>query len=182
MTLAEYRSQTEIAGIPLVHVCTAQPDGPGVARGWIAIGDMAFGVVFAVGGLAIGGITLGGASLGFLAVGGLAVGGLSLGGLSIGVVALGGMALGVQLAVGGGAVSAGAAVGGTARSLGLVDVVASEQIRTASGGLDPRMLRDLLRTAFSANLVLAGLVFPLVAFFSSASRRREEQQLSGPAP
>lgn len=179
--MPEYRSETEIGGIPLVHVVSGEGGKTAVARGWIAIGDVAFGVVFAAGGLAVGGITLGGASLGFLAVGGLAVGGLSLGGLSIGIVALGGMALAVQLAVGGGAVSLGAAVGGTAQSLGLVDVVVPQQISTASGQLDAKLVGELLRQAFSTPLLLLGLAFPLASLYSIAAHR-QEKQLSGPAP
>ncbi len=177
--MPEYRSQTEIGGIPLVHMVVGEGGKTGIARGWIAIGDVAFGVVFAAGGLAIGGITLGGASLGFLAVGGLALGGISMGGLSIGIVALGGMALGIQLAVGGGAVSAGAAVGGTAQSLGLVDVSVPQRISTAAGGLDPHLVGELLRSAFSTPLLLLGLAFPLASLYSIASHR-EEKQLSGP--
>ena len=174
--MPEYRSETEIGGIPLVHVVSGEGGKTAVARGWIAIGDVAFGVVFAAGGLAVGGITLGGASLGFLAVGGL-----SLGGLSIGIVALGGMALAVQLAVGGGAVSLGAAVGGTAQSLGLVDVVVPQQISTASGQLDAKLVGELLRQAFSTPLLLLGLAFPLASLYSIAAHR-QEKQLSGPAP
>ncbi len=44
-------------GLPLVHVAIGPPEGSsaarGIAKGWSAIGDIAFGVVFALGGLAV---------------------------------------------------------------------------------------------------------------------------------
>jgi predicted Ser/Thr protein kinase len=112
----EYRSTTTLFGLPLVHIATGIDPQTGrkrVAKGIIAIGDMAVGVV-AIGGAAAGGIAFGGASLGIisfggisvgllLAVGGCAIGGFASGGLAIGGVALGGLALGYY-AFGGGAV------------------------------------------------------------------------------
>jgi len=102
----DYRSQRTIWGIPLVHVATG-PDpvtgGRGVAKGIIAIGDIAIGGI-AFGAVAIGGISFGGASIGGLAFGGAALGLIALGGLAIAlVVALGGGAIGT-VAVGGGAI------------------------------------------------------------------------------
>ena len=45
-----YRSGFELLGIPFVHVAMSTvEDGVwkrGIARGWIAIGDVAFGVLF----------------------------------------------------------------------------------------------------------------------------------------
>jgi hypothetical protein len=103
----EYTSPIRIGGWPLVHICggvdpiTLQPR---VARGVVAIGNIAVGVV-AIGGVACGLFTCGGASLGLLlAVGGAAVGGgLSVGGLAIGSIAIGGAAFGLVYAVGGAA-------------------------------------------------------------------------------
>lgn len=104
----EYRSAVTIGSLPLVHVCAGVDPStmrPRVARGIIAIGNMAVGVV-AIGGAAFGLFTVGGASFGLLfALGGAAVGaGLSIGGLAIGSIALGGGALGFMYAVGGGAI------------------------------------------------------------------------------
>jgi serine/threonine protein kinase len=101
-----FRSQRTLWGIPLVHVATG-PDpvtgGRGVAKGIIAIGDIAIGGL-AFGAVAIGGISFGGASIGGLAFGGAALGLLALGGLAIALItALGGGAIGT-IAVGGGAV------------------------------------------------------------------------------
>ena len=100
----EYRSKTEIAGLPLIHVAQGidpETGRPRVARGIVAIGNIAIGVL-ALGGIAFGGLTVGGLSLGVLALGGVAVGGVSLGGLAVGVLfAAGGMGISALVAVGG---------------------------------------------------------------------------------
>jgi hypothetical protein len=101
----DYKSSTTIAGWPLLHVCggidpaTMQPR---VARGVIAIGNIAVGVL-AIGGVACGLITVGGASLGLLlAIGGAAFGaGLAVGGVAVGSIAIGGAAVGFFYAIGG---------------------------------------------------------------------------------
>jgi predicted Ser/Thr protein kinase len=111
----EYRSKTMILGWPLVHIATGVNPATmkkRVAKGWIAIGDVAIGGlamggcavgVFAIGGCAIGAFTLGGLSLGLLvAFGGMAIGALAMGGGALGLVAIGGGAVGVY-AYGGGA-------------------------------------------------------------------------------
>ena len=93
----EYRSPIEIGSWPLLHVCIGiDPTTlrPRVARGIIAIGNIAVGVV-AIAGLSCGLVTIGGASFGALfALGGLALGlGLSIGGLAVGSIAVGGVAV-----------------------------------------------------------------------------------------
>ncbi len=108
-----YRSQATLLGLPLLDINVSDPDfalasspteqhQPKRARGWIAIGDKADGLLLAIGGVARG----------FFAVGGLAVGAISVGGVSLGLVSLGGFAVGV-LALGGGAIG-GVALGGGA--------------------------------------------------------------------
>ena len=73
----EYKSSVAIGGWPLLHVCSGIDPAtmqPRIARGIIAVGNVAVGVV-AIGGLACGLITVGGASIGLLAaIGGAAVG------------------------------------------------------------------------------------------------------------
>jgi RNA polymerase sigma factor (sigma-70 family) len=101
----KWRSRATFLGLPLIDVNFApmrslQVREVVVARGWIAIGDRAIGVLFALGNVAIGGIAIGGVSVGVISFGGLVAGGLALGGLSIGVVSLAGLALG-GLAFGG---------------------------------------------------------------------------------
>src|SRR5512142_610022 len=101
----EYRSRATFLGLPLVHVATGTlVDGRysrGIAVGWIALGDVAIGVLIGCGGVALGGITVAGLGLGMLAVGGLAIGMLALGGLALGVVAIGGGAIAWYAAFGG---------------------------------------------------------------------------------
>ncbi len=109
----EYVSSARLFGLPLVHIAFGpQRGGPrGIAKGIIAIGDMAFGVVFALGGVAVGGVSIGGLSVGVLALGGGALGCVAVGGLAVGLIALGGLAVGV-LAIGGGAIGYYAVGGG----------------------------------------------------------------------
>jgi hypothetical protein len=108
-----YKSKVILFGLPLVHVALGPDENSrrGVAKGIIAIGDVAFGFV-AIGGVAVGGLTFGGlavglyalagCAIGLVAVGGWAVGGLAAGGGAIGVIAMGGGAAGF-VGVGGGA-------------------------------------------------------------------------------
>ncbi len=111
----EYRTRTCLLGLPLVHLnfgggaCGRRQRG--VARGWIAVGDIAYGLLFASGGIAVGGIAVGGLAAGLLALGGCAVGGLVLGGFALGAGACGGGAFG-WLAAGGLAVGWAAFGGG----------------------------------------------------------------------
>jgi RNA polymerase sigma factor (sigma-70 family) len=88
--LLEYRSSATMLGLPLLHVRYA-----GTAVGWIAIGDRAVGVLFAMGAVAVGGVSVGSASAGIIAVGGVSVGVISLGSVAYGIFALGTLAAGV---------------------------------------------------------------------------------------
>jgi hypothetical protein len=121
----EYRSNTKLFGLPLVHIAYGYDPRTGmkrIAKGIIAIGDVAVGGV-AVGGCAFGGIAIGGLAIGLvslagmsiglvLALGGMAVGGIALGGGAIGAVAIGGGAFGYY-AFGGGALGPHALGGNT---------------------------------------------------------------------
>jgi serine/threonine-protein kinase len=103
----EYRSERTLWGLPLLHVARGKDPMTGrrrVARGIVAIGDIAVGVL-AMGGWAFGVVTFGGIAVGLLswgglavglllAIGGCAVGGLAMGGLAVGGVAIGGAAVG----------------------------------------------------------------------------------------
>jgi hypothetical protein len=114
----EYRSDATLFGLPLVHIAMSSVvDGRfrrGVATGWIAIGDVAFGIVFASGGIAVGGVSFGGVAVGVLPIGGLALGALAIGGLALGIVSIGGAAVAWYAAVGGLAVAHTYAAGGVA--------------------------------------------------------------------
>jgi hypothetical protein len=104
----EYRSETTLFGLPLVHIASGFDPETGrkrIAKGIIAIGDMAVGVL-AIGGGAFGGLAIGGGAIGLIALGGGAIGLLlALGGGAIGGVAVGGGAFGYY-AFGGGAFGA----------------------------------------------------------------------------
>jgi hypothetical protein len=104
----EYKSQATLFGLPLVHIAQGidpQTGRPRVARGIIAVGNVAFGVV-ALGGVAFGGLAIGGMAVGVLALGGMAAGFAALGGMSFALwLALGGMAISLQYAFGGLAVA-----------------------------------------------------------------------------
>jgi serine/threonine protein kinase len=118
--VVEYRSHRTLLGLPLVHVA-AGPMERGKprrrARGWIAVGDVAcgviafgkvraLGVVSCAGALSCGIVTAAGsASLGVLGFAGAAVVGVIAlaGGCGIGYASFGGLAVG-RYAMGGGAV------------------------------------------------------------------------------
>ena len=131
----DYRSDASLLGLPLIHVRTAEiVDGRvrrGVARGWVAVGDIAFGVVFSVGGVAWGGISLGGLALGLVSLAGMSLGGYAIGGLAIGYYALGGLAIAWQGALGGVAIAKAFALGGLAIAEHANDPEAQEFMRTS---------------------------------------------------
>ena len=92
LTDFEFRSKEEINGWPLIHInigTNPETGQPLVAKGVIAIGNIAFGVV-SIGAAAFGVVTLAGFGLGVV----------SLGGIAIGIVALGAVALGYEFALG----------------------------------------------------------------------------------
>ena len=99
----EYRSKEEINGLPLIHInIGTDPDTgrPRVAKGVVAIGNIAFGVV-SIGAAAFGVVTLAAFGLGVV----------SLAGVAIGIVALGAVALGYEFALGAAVLSAKFAMG-----------------------------------------------------------------------
>ncbi|HEV3341325.1 MAG TPA: sigma-70 family RNA polymerase sigma factor [Pirellulales bacterium] len=131
----QWTSSAHLLGLPLVEIRFGGPQPPTgealfvrrpphVARGWIAIGERAYGVILAIGNVAVGGIAVGGVfsaglvalgtiNVGVFAVGALSLGVVGIGGLGTGVFALGGMALG-WCALGGCAMAWRAAKGGVA--------------------------------------------------------------------
>jgi zinc protease len=113
-----YRSEASFLGLPLLDINLSAPMPPGsrkpvdspefdtgrrVARGWIAIGDDARGILLAIGSTARGLVALGGRAIGVVSFGGLASGLVAFGGLAVGVVGIGGLGAGVY-ALGGGAI------------------------------------------------------------------------------
>ncbi len=133
----EYRSRGSLLGLPLIHIRTGRKSAAGAtlpAVGWIAIGNIACGGLFACGGLALAPISLGGGAVGLLALGGVglgvgsfagaAFGWWAVGGLAAGYLASGGAALGWLASCGGAAVAHGFAVGGLAAAPHVNDAAA----------------------------------------------------------
>jgi len=92
MKTFEYRSKQEINGLPLIHInlgTDPETGRPLVAKGVVAIGNIAIGVV-AIGAAAFGIVTLAAFGLGIV----------SLSAFAIGVIALGSLALGYENALG----------------------------------------------------------------------------------
>jgi RNA polymerase sigma factor (sigma-70 family) len=110
----EYRSSWTLFGWPLIHIRFGEEVGKWrPAKGWIACGNVAHGILFAFGGVAVGGVSIGGLAVGGVAIGGFSLGVLSFGGLAFGIFAMGGGAVG-YLACGGAAIAWLAALGGAA--------------------------------------------------------------------
>jgi RNA polymerase sigma factor (sigma-70 family) len=135
----EYRSRATLFGLPLVHIRTGRLPGRkkfSPAVGWIACGEVAYGILFASGAVAVGGISMGAVSIGIIsfggfgfglfAFGGVAVGGLAMGGAAIGLIASGGFAFAWHAALGGFAVAHELALGGGALANHANDEVARE--------------------------------------------------------
>jgi RNA polymerase sigma factor (sigma-70 family) len=111
----EYRSRFVLLGLPFIHIRVsgnlAVPVVP--VKAWIASGEYAVGLLFALGNLAIAPVSIGALPIGLLSFGGCAVGLLSLGGFSLGVWSFGALAFGWQV-FGGCAIAWNAANGGIA--------------------------------------------------------------------
>ena len=141
-----YKSSTRLLGLPLVHIATGPPEGStrvrGIAKGWIAVGDIAFGIVFAFGGLAVGALSVGGLSIGVLAVGGLSTGILAVGDLSTGILTFGGLAL-AAFAVGSGAIAVWAANGGLA---------VADEYTLGGPAIGSNAITDVARTYFDSSV------------------------------
>lgn len=117
-----YRSRFSLFGLPLIDINVSDPGftpvssqtsppEPKLARGWIAIGDKADGILLAIGGVARGCFAFGGRAFGIVSGGGIAVGVVAVGGLAIGAVAVGGLGVGA-IAIGGAAIGWQACGGG----------------------------------------------------------------------
>src|SRR6185369_13678499 len=138
----EYRSKFVLLGLPFIHVrvsgSLAVPVIP--VKAWIASGDYAVGLLFALGNLAIAPVSIGALPIGLLSFGGCAIGLLSLGGFSLGVWSFGALAFGWQVfgacaiawnaASGGVAVAHDFAAGGIAHALQANNEAARSYLRS----------------------------------------------------
>jgi RNA polymerase sigma factor (sigma-70 family) len=133
---AVYESPVRLLGLPLISIRFNGAVGQTLTRrpaiGWIAIGDIAYGLLFANGPVAVGGIACGAISCGLVSFAGLSVGVLSFGGASMGVFSLGGFSLGF-LAFGGFAAAWHSAMGGlaAARKMAIGGVAIAEHANDA---------------------------------------------------
>jgi RNA polymerase sigma factor (sigma-70 family) len=94
----EYRSRRALFGWPLLHVRIgsnpAAAENRAPVRAWVAVGDIAHGIIFACGNVAIAPFCFGMFGMGLVCVGVFSAGGLALGGTSVGLLALGFFAFG----------------------------------------------------------------------------------------
>jgi RNA polymerase sigma factor (sigma-70 family) len=156
----EYRSPFTLLGLPLIHIrfncVVAGKRLPAV--GWIAVGDKAFGILGAIGGIAVGGFSFGGIAIGLFALGGVGVGLFAFGGLSIGGIVMGGAALG-YMAMGGGAIGWLGASGGAAVARRFAE----------GGGVIAPHANDAAARAFMRGSYFFGhqyAIFDILIFFS----------------
>jgi len=101
----EYRSPQTFLGLPLLHIrwhCVK--DGETLpAKGWIACGNKAYGILLASGTVAVACVSMGALAVGLVAVGGFGIGLFAFGGMALGFAVIGGAAVG-YMAFGGGAI------------------------------------------------------------------------------
>jgi RNA polymerase sigma factor (sigma-70 family) len=165
-TALEWRSKTAFLGLPLAHLryggSSSERRRP--VKAWIAIGDVAFGGLFACGGIAVAPICFGGFCLGAVVFGGYAVGILTyagfglgawaIGGSVMGLFALGGIAVGWTASVGAVAIARQFAVGSAAVALHANDALANSFVQSAAffQTAYPLATRWLLPTMLAATL------------------------------
>ena len=109
----EYRSSKSFLGLPMVHVrMNCRKNGKILpAKGWIAVGEISYGIIFSCGAIAVGGVSWGALAIGVVGLGGVGIGGLAFGGLAVGIAAFGGGSVG-YMAYGGTAIAWLAGAGG----------------------------------------------------------------------
>lgn len=105
-----WTSKTKLLGLPLFQIAMANPEDQWrmpsqkereesretqIARAWIAVGEVAYGVLLAIGGRAAGTIAMGGIATGVFAFGGIGIGIITFGGLAVGLLSFGACSVGV---------------------------------------------------------------------------------------
>jgi len=180
----EFRTAASFLGLPLVHIRIGDRFSilrPPV-KAWIAIGDCAFGGLFAFGGVAVAPFGIGGLVFGLVPFGGLVAGLFPIGALALGICSLGGIAIGWQ-AAGAVAIAWDAAVANIsfAHSFGLGDIVTAAQANTESArsvishGVFFQIVDAVNRHYFWVNLLW---IVPLLVQWQLITRRRS-QRLQG---
>ncbi len=177
----EYRSKWTLFGLPLIHVslnCKVN-DKLLPAKGWIAVGNTAYGILFAAGAIAVGAVSIGGFSvgiftfgafgLGIFAFGGTAVGIWALGGLALGYMAYGGAAIAWQFAYGGASVAHHFALGGSVIAPHANDAVAEAFARDS-------VVFSAIKTLFKVCVLLSWI--PSAVLFVGLRLRKKAHQKS----
>ena len=173
--MAHYSSKTTLLGLPLFDLAVGPQPGRqgfrGVARGWIAVGDVALGPLLAVGGVAGGGIAIGGLAVGgVLAFAGFAVGSYATGGFAAGLWAVGGCALAWLGAAGGAAISNAYAIGGLAIAPHANDEAAKAYFANSA----------FVRSALSAARSSPWVIVAAVALLVLLAGKRQNRPAPGP--
>ena len=176
----EYRSPRTFLGFPLLHVrfnCVAA--GKTLpAKGWIAVGNRAYGIVFAAGTIAVGGISCGPLAVGLLALGGCGIGLFAFGGLALGFAAIGGAAVG-YLAFGGGAIgwlgASGGAVVARHFALGGGAIAQHANDQAAQAFMQGSTFFRYEWTVFNILIVLSWLLPPALSLYFKRWRARKGQ-------
>jgi len=178
----EYRSQSNLFGLPLVHIRLG--DRFDVLKrpvtAWIAVGTHAVGGFFAFGSIAIAPCSIGLCAVGLFPFGAVAFGLLTLGGFGVGVWTLGVMAVGWQAAgccalawnaaMGGVALAHDFALGGIAHAAQANNDIAGQFIRP---NLFFHCSQILFRYVAWLNLIW---VVPLVVEWRVIARKRSCQE------
>ena len=174
----EYRSPRTFLGLPLLHVrfnCVeAGKTLP--AKGWIAVGDRAYGILFAFGAIAVGGISCGPLAIGFVALGGFGIGLFAFGGLAVGFAAMGGAAVG-YVAFGGGAIgwlgASGGAVLARHFALGGGAIAQHANDRAAQAFMHGSYFFRHEWIVFNILIVMSWLLPPSLSLYFKRRRERE---------
>jgi RNA polymerase sigma factor (sigma-70 family) len=176
----EYRSPRTFLGLPLLHVrfnCVeAGKTLP--AKGWIAIGNKAYGIIFALGAIAVGGVSSGALAVGLVALGGFGIGLLAWGGMAVGVAAMGGAAVG-YIAFGGGAIGWLGASGGATLArhyaLGGGAIAQHANDRAAQAFMHGNIFFRNEWTVFNILIVMSWLLPPALSLYFKRKRERKSQ-------
>jgi hypothetical protein len=176
----EYRSRWSLLGLPLVHISwNRKVDGKIVpAKGWIACGDVAYGILFASGRVAVGTVSIGMFAVGGIAYGSFAAGiyafgaaalGVWVGGaLAVGYMAFSGAGIAWRVAFGGVAVAHDYAFGGSALARHANDAAAFAFAQHSAGFIAlKRMIEGFLLLAWTPMIL---------AYFIMRYRNRSKNQ------
>lgn len=93
----EFKSRLRLAGVPLLHFRFGMPEeGDKPIVGWIAGGDLAYGYLFAWGGVAVAPISVGIIAVGLISIGAVGFGLFGIGTVAVGAIAFGSSAIGYK--------------------------------------------------------------------------------------